>query len=226
MRQKPTSLSGLPAKKLTTGQRKLQEFGITPDRWIAMLGADDASMQKMADAWPLPGVVYSAAQVGKLLGIKTESVPAPPAVPGRYIVYLPPEIAADLAALRGTKAPMWEQDWYDGRYSTEGGYYEADVPLFGSNRMANSQQSELVTESRLGFNRTPVNVDATLWAVHKLATDEDLFKGDYIRCPEESPHGYRVGLYEDDGRLDVNRWNSGENRLGDVWASAARRLAS
>jgi hypothetical protein len=45
-----TSLSSPPQKKVTTGLKRLQEAGITPKRWLQMLDADAATMQRLAAA--------------------------------------------------------------------------------------------------------------------------------------------------------------------------------
>jgi hypothetical protein len=223
---KATRLSGLPQKKLNTGHAKLERCGITPERWLTMLSAGDAAMQRLADAWPASaGVVYAAKRVGKILGVAVNDVPAPAGIPGRYIVYLPPCIKTP-ADLRRSTAPMWkDQEWYDGhQYTAKPGYWEVLVPVPHSNWKGQQQQDQHIATAVLGLQRTPMLVDALLLAVHMSATGEDLLNGDWVRCPEQASD-FRVVLTFCKGLLSVDGLRFVDT-CGDIWASAARWLSS
>ena len=168
--------------------------------------------------------VFSAVCVAEFLGLsglKDGSVPKPQA--GGRIIYLPPCIQS-LGALRGTKAPMHQQDWY-GKYphSAKPGYWEVILPIPDSNRKNQSQQDQVVPP---GFGRTPVLVDALLLSVYKLATGEDLLDNDWVRCPEQTSDGHRFFLAFDDGLLCVGSYWYGDGPFGEVWASAARWICA
>ncbi|OGZ43489.1 MAG: hypothetical protein A2756_05225 [Candidatus Ryanbacteria bacterium RIFCSPHIGHO2_01_FULL_48_27] len=234
MSEKVTRLSALPAKKLRTGHNKLQRFGVTPARWLAMLSSADEVMQQIAAAFPgeseivlPPGIVYPAKRVGELLGIEVPDVSAPAPVPGRIIIYLPERIKS-LPDLRRSNAPMWkDQDWYDQKeYTARPGYWEVLLPVPDSNDLIHSEQTELTGELAPELKRTPVLVDALLLTVHKMATDDDLLKNDWVRCDEQASGGDRVVLTFSGSGLGVRGGDWYDGADGRVWASAARWISS
>ncbi len=234
MRQKATSLSALPEKKLRFGRDKLEKAGVTPARWLAMLGADDAAMQRLMAAWPegldereisAQEMVFDAKRVGSLLDVETSNAPAPlPARPDERIIYLPPSITGP-TALRRTKAPMWDQDWYDGRgYTAKAGYWGVIVPVPTSNNLSHQGQDKQILDELQGYQRTPMLVDTLLLCAKLLASGEDLLNGDWVRCPELASPAYRVALHVGGGRVGVHDVSGGEP-YDRVWSSVARWIS-
>lgn len=90
MKRDSTRLTGLPQKTLAAGLKRLEQAGITQERWLAMLDADAAAMRRLAAAWPdAPAgtIVYDAGAVSRILGIPAEcSDPVPQAGDGEIVV--------------------------------------------------------------------------------------------------------------------------------------------
>ncbi len=238
-RQSPASLSGLPEKKLRAGRNKLQRFGITPERWLAMLGASDDAMNTLVAGWPqAPSVsvtasysefVYNAKRVGELLGISVENLPSPkPTIKGGRIIFLPPRITGP-TELRRTQAPICkDQNWYDHKgYTAKPGYWEVLLPFPNSNRRTDQgQDKHIAVFAPEGFHRTPMLVDSLLLAVHKKATGEDLLKHGWVRCPDESSPGRHVGLNFVIGELSIRNMNWDYVSEDHIWSSIARWISS
>ena len=178
MKIEGTSLSSLPAKKLTTGHNKLQEAGITPNRWLAMLDADNAAMQHLGAAWPgglvgAPqtlqgtGIVYDVAATSRILGIPAECGDSVPhAADGEIVVYYG---GWDLSQLRISAAGMkrmWQnQDWYE-KYGwrAEPGYYRVLPTVPGSNQYDWYEQYGYVLRVQPGYYLPVPNSKPQSWS--------------------------------------------------------------
>src|SRR3989338_1048805 len=197
---KSTSLLGLPQKKVTTGLKKLQDAGISPDRWLAMLDADTAAMQCLANAWPTPGFplsetaprVYDAVA---LFGFgEPSAVPLPAAGPDEIVIRVG---AWSLLEFRDSPVVLrndllWVQDWYERypwcRQKLEPGVYRVRLPIPDSNRKSTAEAKCLLLPDE---NILQVCLGATTLAAHLWKTREDLLRGNFCRCDETLP---------DDGR--------------------------
>lgn len=237
MKTESTSLTSLPQKKVTTGLKRLQETGITPERWLTMLDADSPSMQRLAAAWPggvqivntVPrngGIVYDAPTMSRLLGLPCEcNDPVPQAAFGEIIVYYG---GWDLRTLRlspgGQKRMRQDQDWYEKYgWKAEPGYYGLLLPVLDSNRKTWDDQLRHLTGIDPVWQVAPVCVAATGYLAHLLQVGDDLLHNDWCRCAEALPDGGRAGLGVLGGRVVVNgSWGGGP--YGYVWLSAARKI--
>lgn len=233
MKTDSTSLS-LPQKKVTTGLKRLQEAGITPERWLQMLDADTATMQRLAAAWPgAPviatkgtGLVYDVAAMARILGLPCEcSDPVPQAADGEIVVYYG---GWDLKTLRlspAGKKRMWQdQDWYEKYgWKAEPGYYRLFLPVPNSNRKNWSDQLRHLASIDTAWQPAPVCVANTALLVHLTETGNDLLRSDWCRCAEALPGDNYAVLTVYDGRVDVDDyWDDDPYDYG--WSSAARKV--
>jgi len=218
-----TSLTGLPQKKVTTGLKRLQEAGITPDRWLAMLDADAASMQSLADAWPvrLPSFSYDAVA---LLGFgEASKEPLPEPAPGEVVIRVGNWSLQNLRDCAVGKELMHQQDWYD-EYDCAAakltpGVYRVRLPVPDSNRQNFTKQKDLLLPSE---EVAPVALGATTLLVHLKETGNDLLDSDWCRCAEALPDAYHAVLGVYGGRVSVDRcWD--DHRDDRLWLSAARK---
>jgi len=218
-----TSLTGLQQKKVTTGLKRLQEAGITPERWFAMLDADAASMQRLVAVWPvrLPSFTYDAVHILGFGEASTDPLPQP--APGEIIIRVGDWSLQDLRDSKIGKELMHQQDWYD-RYDCASakltaGIYRMRLPVPDSNIKNLAQQKELLLS---GEEVAPVALGASTLLVHLKETGNDLLKHDWCRCAEALPDGVHVGLYVREGRVLVY-YNWDGRRYGRLWLSAARK---
>jgi hypothetical protein len=219
---KKTSLRGLPQKKITTGVNKLQAAGIDVSRWLAMLNASDAEMQRLASAWPVfqPSYAYDAVSIFGFGPASNE--PLPEAEPGEIVIRYGGWSLTEIGIYMVGRELMHEQDWYD-RYpwSSEKlppGTYRLRVPVPDSNRKTFAEQERLLPQ---GEQVAPVVLVATALLAHRLKADEDLLNTAWTRCKEQTADGYRVVLGWVEGRLYVYG-NWGDLRHGDLWVSSLR----
>jgi len=237
MKTESTSLTSLPQKKVTTGLKRMQEAGITPKRWLAMLDADTASMQCLAAAWPrgerLPattprgtGIVYDAPAMRRILGLPCEcSDPVPAAAYGEIVIYYG---GWDLGPLRlspgGQKRMEQRRQWYE-RYGwkAEPGYYGLLLPVPDSNRKKWNAQLQHLAGIDPVWQAAPLCVAATGLLAHLRETGNDLLRNDWCRCAEALPDDAHAGLRVDGGRVDVG--DEGDDFHDDrLWLSAARKI--
>lgn len=218
-----TSLTGLPQKKITTGLKRLQEAGITPERWLAMLDADPVSMQNLADAWPvrLPSFSYDAVAILGFGEASTEPLPEP--APGEVVIRVGDWSLQDLRDSEVGKTLMHQQDWYDtydwASVKLTSGVYRVRLPVPDSNRKNFSEQRGLLLS---GEEVAPAALGAATLLVHLKETGNDLLENDWCRCAEALPVVRHAGLYVDGGRVLVNgNWDG--NRIDNLWLSAARK---
>lgn len=238
MKTESTSLTSLPQKKITTGLKRLQEAGITPERWLTMLDADSAAMQRLSTAWPggatppvitVPrgtGIVYDAVAMSRILGLPCDcNDPVPQAAYGEIVVYYG---GWDLRTLRlspaGQKRMRQDQDWYERHgWKVEPGYYGLLLPVLDSNRKKWEQQLQHLAGIDPAWQASPICVAATGLLAHLVETGNDLLKNDWCRCAEALPDDHHAGLSVNDGRVGVNgNWD--DNPDDDVWLSAARKI--
>ena len=220
-----TSLTSLPQKKVTTGLKRLQEAGITPERWLAMLDADAASMQRLADVWPvrLPSFTYYDAVA--ILGFGEASTePLPEPAPGEIIIRVGDWSLQDLRDSKIGKELMHQQDWYD-KYDCASakltaGIYRVRLPVPDSNRKNLTEQKGLLLSDE---EVAPVALGASALLVHLKETGNDLLKNNWCRCEEALPDDYHVGLNVNDGRVYVD-YDWDDYRCDRLWLSAARKF--
>ncbi|MCA9370485.1 MAG: hypothetical protein KC680_00810 [Candidatus Peregrinibacteria bacterium] len=218
-----TSLTGLPQKKITTGLKRLQGAGITPERWLAMLDADPASMQNLADAWPvrLPSFSYDAVAILGFGEASTEPLPKP--APGEIVIRVGDWSLQDLRDCDTGKELMHQQDWYD-KYDCmtaklTPGVYRVRLPVRDSNRKNFSEQKGLLLS---GEDVAPVALGAATLLVRLKETGNDLLENDWCRCSEVLPDGRHAALVVDEGRVLVyGYWD--DYRNDGLWLSAARK---
>ncbi len=230
----------LSKKTVDAGERKLAKY-ITADRYLAMLAADDAAMQRLAAAWPEAPVtatkgtalMYDAISVCRLLGLPTMDAGPPPAARRDEIMLYYPGLS--LPQLRDNKAVrsrnlMLIQNWYErhawGREGLELGYYGVRLPIPGSSSRDTAEQAQLLRDEERAL---PVCIGATLLLVHALATwqdgtFQDLLRNDWVRCLEQTSPGVRAGLTFGSEGLYVDVYWSGY-RGSSLWGGSARKAS-
>ena len=218
------SLTRLEKKKLDVGLNRLSQAGIDVERWLAMVDADDAEMQRLVSAWPMlyPSYAYDAVA---LFGFgEASKEPLPDAKRGEVVIRYGGWSLQELCSnpVVRQKDLMWEQDWYHKYpWSSEKlppGIYRLRTPVPHSNRKNFAEQEQLLAA---GEQTGPVVLVATALLAHRLHTGEDLLKNDWTRCRERDADGDRVGLHFCEGRLHVY-YDWGDDRDGDLWLSSVR----
>jgi len=159
-------------------------------------------------------------------GPPSPEAPLPEAKPGELLLRYGGWSLQDLRdnAVVRAKDLMWVQDWYEQYpWSAEklpSGLYALRLPVPDSNRKTFDKQKALLLP---GEEPAPVVLAASALLAHHLQTQEDLLKGDWTRCKEQTAGGYHVVLYWSGGRLRVNyRWDDYPYHF--VWLASARRL--
>ncbi len=234
MARQSTNLTSLPQKKITTGLKRLQEAGLTPNRWLKMLDAQSSELQHIVAAFPgapepirqATGIVYDAAAMSRILGITCKcSDPVPEAVDGEVVIYYG---GWDLPTLRksaaGQKRMVQDKNWYDDKgWKAEPGYYRVLLRVPDSNRRNWNEQVNHLKTIDEAWQPTPVTIAATALLVHLAETGNDLLRNDWCRCAEPLPDRLRVGLTVSYNRVRVcHFWDN--YSLDDLWLSAARRM--
>ena len=233
MKTESTSLTSLAQKKITTGLKRLQEAGLTPDRWLKMLAAQPSELQRIVAAFPgAPqvvskgtGLIYDVAAMSRILGLSCEcSDPVPEATDGEIVIYYG---GWDLPTLRNSiagKTRMWQdQNWYDNKgWKAEPGYYRLNLRVPNSNRKNWSEQlAHLRTVDKV-LQSALVTVAASALLVHLTETGNDLLKNDWCRCAEPLPDDLRAVLTVYKGRVSVDSvWDG--RRSDRLWLAAAAR---
>lgn len=218
------SLQRLEEKKRNLGMKKLGECGIDVERWLAMLDADPAAMQRLATAWPIFVTPYVYDAVA-LFGFGSASPePLPEAKSGELIIRYGGWSPQELRDSEIGQRLMHQQDWYNEyAWSTEKlppGIYRLRIPVSDSNRKNAAEQERIFPK---GEEFAPVVLVESALLAHFLQTGEDLLKTDWTRCKERTDGDSRVELYWRDGRLRVGhnvRWVG--DRRGRLWASSVR----
>ena len=219
-----TSLTGLPQKKITTGLKRLQEAGITPERWLTMLDANPVSMQSLANAWPvrLPSFSYDAAPILGFGEASTEPLPEPAL--GEVVIRVGNWSLQDLRDCTVGKELMHQQNWYDKcdcmAAKLTPGVHRVRLPVPDSNRKNFTGQKENLLP---GEKVAPVALGAATLLVHLKETGNDLLKNDWCRCREAFPGARRVALNVREGRVRVYDRYWDDHRSDSLWLSAARK---
>lgn len=233
MKTESTSLTSLPQKKITTGLKRLQEAGLTPDRWLKMLDTQPADLKRLVAAWPgspeavTPqgnGLVYDAVAI---LGFgEASSEPLPKAAPGEVVIRVGAWSLQDLRTCETVTRDnlMWDQDWYNeypwSRTKLTPGVYRLRLPLPDSNRKTFAEQRKLLLADE---DVAPVALVAAALLCSLKQAGKDLLDGDWSRCAEPLPGGNRAGLLVDLGRVDVyDRWD--DVRRDNLWLAASRNF--
>jgi hypothetical protein len=129
-----------------------------------------------------------------------------------------------LQELRDTCGLMHKQDWYD-KYpwaseKLPSGVYVLRLPIPDSNRKTFAEQTKLLLP---GEEPAHIILATTALLSHRIVTKEDLLKGDWTRCGQQTADGFRVVLRWGEGRLYVRGdWDG--CRGGGMWLSSAGRL--
>lgn len=165
-------------------------------------------------------IVYDATAI---LGFgKASGGPRPEAKAGEVIIRYGGWSLQELRDSHIGKRLMREQDWYNyypwSREKPAPGVYRLRVPVAGSNGKSLVEQELLLSSEE---KTAPAVLVATALLVRRLQTGEDLLKGDWTRCNEQTADDYRVGLGWDDDCLFLNDdWDG--RRSGSLWSSSAR----
>lgn len=164
--------------------------------------------------------VYDATAI---LGFgKASGDPLPQAKAGEVVIRYGGWSLQELRDSAIGKRLMNKQDWYNSySWSLEKpgpGVYWLRVPVAGSKGKSLIEQELLFSSEE---KTVPAVLVATALLVHRFRTGEDLLKGDWTRCKEQTADDFRVGLGWDDDRLFVNDdWDG--RRSGSLWLSSAR----
>ncbi len=236
--QRPTSLIGLPQKKVTTGLLKLKNAGITPALWLRMLNADATAMQCLRKAWPgaclADGLVYDAVAMARILGLPVEcNEAAPKAAPGEIVLWYG---GWSLKTLRDSAAgKQWmdqspDQEQYDVPGWTEKpGYYHLHLPLWGSQGKTYAGHYAFLRKERLinEWELSPVAIAATALLVLFMETGDDPLQYGACRCGEPLPHEFaaRSALMITEGRLHVGTGQDDRTEADGrkLWIAACSR---
>lgn len=218
-------IQDLHPKKRTAGFEKLRQFGVDAKRWLAMLDADDATMQRLATVWQVctQRYAYDATAIFGFGHPSEEDLPE--AKSGEIIIRYGGWSLQELCdcPLVCERNVMWhEQDWYGGyAWSTDtlpSGIYRLRVPVPDSYSKTFDEQKRLLPVNE---EPAPVVLVASALLAHRVQTGEDLLKNDWTRCREQAAGGVRVGLGWDEGRLGVGSCWDGV-RCGFLWSSSVR----
>ena len=216
------SLKRLEQKKLQVGINRLADAGLDVERWLAMCDADDASLHRLVEAWPvrLPSFVYNAKSVCDTLGLPCNCTEEEPKVAdGEVIVWYGGWTLGELVATGKVVNYLSKERE---AWKAPAGYYHTRIPVPRSNRMTHSEQVDHLKQLYVAFGELPTVVGATALATHLGATSEDLLSGDFCRCAEALPVGSHAELYVREGRVDVNDdWD--DRRYDVVFLGAARK---
>lgn len=223
------ALSRLEEKKRNLGMRKLGQFGIDVDRWLAMLNASDAEMQCLAAAWPQfrSSFIYDAVSILGLGPASAEPLPDP--APGEIVIRVGDWSLQDLRSNETVvrKNLMHDQDWYHrfawSREKMKPGIHRVRIPVPDSNRKNAAEQEASFPK---GEEFAPVTLVATAMLVHRLQTGESLLGNDWTRCKERADADRRVVLNWNNGRLYVYFSYWGADRGDCLWASSVRTSES
>jgi len=214
-RRERSALTDLPPKKIRMGLRRLQKAGITPERWLMMLDALPAGMQRIERGWPArpdttqyeAGVVYDAAAMCRVLGLQCEcSDPVPAAIAGYTTFYYG---GWNLRELRTSKAGMVRMRFDDHGVDSHAkvvqpGYYQLCIRSPGTNRKDWTESVQYLQTTYATLQAAPVVVAATGLLAHLAETGSDLLWGDWCRCIDQLPHKNRFVLSVLEGRMDVS----------------------
>jgi hypothetical protein len=119
---------------------------------------------------------------------------------------------------------MHPQDWHEkyawGCEQLPSGLYVLRLPIPDSNRKTFDEQTKLLLP---GEEPAHIILAATALLSHRVVAKEDLMKGNWTRCGQQTARGGHAGLDWVGGRLYVDcYW--GDDRGGNGWLSSARRL--
>ena len=217
----------LQQKKLQVGINKLADAGLDVERWLAMCDADPATMQRLVSVWPvrLPSFVHDAKAVCSVLGLPNNcKEDAPKAADGEVVVWYGGWTLGELVATGKVVNYLSKERE---AWKAPAGYYHTRIPVPESNRLtwdeqAGDEKQSLLARLYAAFQTLPTPVGATALAAHLGVTGEDLLKGDFCRCAEALPDGYRAVLVVREGRVYVRSFWDGDRR-GRVFLGAARK---
>lgn len=215
----------LKLKQRREAWNKLEKFGVGPDRILAMLDADDATMQRLAAAWPVfsPPYVYDAVSILGFGGASEESLPE--ARIGEIVIRYGGWSFRELRDSTMGKKFLEQQHGYD-EYPWSGvklpaGNYSLRIPVAASNcKNLREQMRWLSSNERVA----PAVLVATALLSHYVRTGQDLLRNEYTRCKESRLPCSHIVLGWEKGRLSVG---SGEcfadnERFSNVWLSSVQ----
>lgn len=136
------------------------------------------------------GVLLDAMDVCQSLGLQAEYVTPPPAIPGRYVIYVPCAIV-DMEFLRKRNLlshmtdALHDLSWTT--YTAKSGYWEV-IPLVPDSGNLNEEQMHAFASNHYpGYVRTPGLVLTVLNLTHRFKYHFNcLPSGKQVRCPEAS----------------------------------------
>lgn len=226
----------LSKKKVAMGLKRLQEAGITPERWLQMLDADPATMQRLAAAWPgAPviasalkgtGIVYDATAIARILGLPCEcSEPVPQAADGEIVVYYGGWDFDTLNLSPGGMKRMWDDQDLDPEcqeWAAEPGYYRLLLPVPNSNRKTWNDQISHLAGIDTAWKPAPICVSNTALVAHLIETGNNLLRDDWCRCAEPLSGGRHAELAVSNGRVYAISCRDDQSH-DRIWLSAARK---
>lgn len=226
---KSTSLTGLPQKKITTGLKRLQEAGLTPDLWLQMLDARPSELKRIVASMgrqesPPGGVVYDVEAVSRILGLPCECDDPVPVSRnyGEVVIYYGGwDLPTLCRSVAGEKYMRHDHNWYEEKgWKAEPGYYHVYLRVFDSNRFEWSEKEKYLNTIG-GWRIAPVTIAATALLVHLAETSEDLLRNDLGLCQEPGIKDHQVSLSVDNGRMVI--WQAASGWTERCWLSAVRK---
>ncbi len=236
------SLKLLQDWQVQLGLLKLEEMGITLERWLEMIRADAATSKVLSAGWPQAGdtakwnkLSYDVMAISRILGIPAKCKdPIPKPAEGEIIVYYGgwtlQELLLSPAGQKRMK-PFWHGWEFFAQFpKAESGYYRLLLPVPHSEATLTDQLRLLISMGP-SWVMAPINVVATAVLAHLVETDEFLLKGHRYRCevPEYSRFPESHIRYSDlmtidfyDGRMQFHRAAPPDLR---VWLAAAQKVS-
>lgn len=214
-KKRRTSLTSLPQSKITTGLKRIQENGLTSDRWLQMLNATPEQLRRIVEAFPgapagvqskAGGIVFDADTMGYLLGLRCEcNDTVPEAAQNEIVIYYGGWTLATLCnSVAGKGKIQINEDLNITGCKSEPGYYRVILRAPGGARMTWDEQVSGMRRFDKTFQPAPVAVAASALLVGPVGTRNDVLYETACRCAEELPHGRNVTLLPSrDGGMSI-----------------------
>ena len=240
-------LTKLNEKAIRTGLKLLQEAGITGRMWLAMLKTSLPEREQIFSAWPdqptkatrkvstAPGIVYSAKQVGRILGLQCDcSAPVPKALPGEVIVYYGGWSLKALCETEVGQRRIVRDNVFGTPRRWGPGYYRLLLPVQGSaNQYKYEQLRQLFGHGR-GWIAAQTPLATLALVLHLETTGKNLLRyrgaGAYYsgvcRCAEKCSRGEETpgACVEITKRKVVITDYAEDARDSDLWMAAAQKI--
>lgn len=208
-------LEDLPDRKVRSFLRKLRLAGITPERFLMMLGSDQLTEREIEAVWPnVPpqmsprrtGFLYDAKSVGKILGLTCSStLPVPDLQEDEIIVFYDGWTPDDLSSSLFGKRRMFHPSNAAGKlWKAQPGYYrvrprykpwphpksQEDIARFIMYQMKDLREFDISPP----WKPAPLSVLATALLVHAIRTGHSIER-DHCLCLQTEGDDWGAGIF-------------------------------